>query len=266
MLKFYNKKDDKKLHVVFVISLIVFSICSVYLLRYVWGSITSTKNNEKALNHFKDVADADEELSDKYAKMRDKYPEVIGRLIFNNNSKVMSFLVMQSDVTDHEKYLELDPFGEPCERGTPFLDAWCGIKDKNKLSDNFLIYSHNYKDGTMFGSLDNNYKDKLYWEKYPTIKFETMYDDMAEYEIFAAFYSKRYNVGDRVFKYYKFKDAANEEEFNDFVNNVKRLSLYDTKITPKYGEQLLTLSTCSYHIRGGRFAVVARRKDGRSPK
>ena len=46
---------------------------------------------------------------------------------------------------------------------------------------------------------------------------------------------------------------------NDFVNNAKKASLYDTGITAKYGEQLLTLSTCSYHTKNGRFVIVAKK-------
>lgn len=61
------------------------------------------------------------------------------------------------------------------------------------------------------------------------------------------------------FKYYKFYGSNNEQEFNSYVNNVKKLSIYDTGITPKYGDKLLTLSLCSYHIEDGRYVVVARK-------
>ena len=36
-------------------------------------------------------------------------------------------------------------------------------------------------------------------------------------------------------------------------------ALYDTGVTAQYGDELLTLSTCSYHVTNGRFVVVARR-------
>ena len=68
-----------------------------------------------------------------------------------------------------------------------------------------------------------------------------------------------------VFKYYKFFDARNEEEFNNYVNGCLKLALYKTGIVPKYGEQLLTMSTCAYHVKNGRFVVVARKKTGRLP-
>ena len=46
-----------------------------------------------------------------------------------------------------------------------------------------------------------------------------------------------------------------------YVKNVKKLSLYDTGLTPEYGNQLITLVTCAYQTEDGRFVVVAKRKD-----
>ena len=50
------------------------------------------------------------------------------------------------------------------------------------------------------------------------------------------------------------------EEYNDFVENAKEISLYDTNITPKFNDSLITLITCSYHIEDGRFVVIGRKK------
>lgn len=46
---------------------------------------------------------------------------------------------------------------------------------------------------------------------------------------------------------------------NKYVTNAKNASLYNTGKTAKYGEQLLTLSTCSYHTKNGRFVLVAKK-------
>ena len=50
------------------------------------------------------------------------------------------------------------------------------------------------------------------------------------------------------------------EEYNDFVENAKEISLYDTSITPNYEDSLITLITCSYHVEDGRFVVIGRKK------
>lgn len=54
-------------------------------------------------------------------------------------------------------------------------------------------------------------------------------------------------------------NKVNEEEYNNYINECKKASLYDTKKTAQYGEQLLTLSTCEYSQEDGRFVVVAKK-------
>ena len=51
------------------------------------------------------------------------------------------------------------------------------------------------------------------------------------------------------------------EEFKAFCENIKKLYLYDTKMDAAYVDTFLTLSTCAYHVDGGRLVVVAKRMD-----
>ncbi len=39
---------------------------------------------------------------------------------------------------------------------------------------------------------------------------------------------------------------------------ILKISLYDTGVTAQFGDQFLTLSTCTYHVEDGRFVVVAK--------
>ena len=58
-----------------------------------------------------------------------------------------------------------------------------------------------------------------------------------------------------------FIDAADEAEYNNAVAQFKKKSLYDTGVTPQYGQQLITLVTCTYQVDNGRFVVVACEKE-----
>ena len=62
-----------------------------------------------------------------------------------------------------------------------------------------------------------------------------------------------------VFKYYQFIDAQSEQEFDSYMNDMEGMSLYDTGVTAQYGDRLLTLSTCDYQEKNGRFVVVAKK-------
>ena len=61
------------------------------------------------------------------------------------------------------------------------------------------------------------------------------------------------------FAYHQFNDAANEEEFDAFVKQVKSMSFYNTGVDAQYGDMLITLSTCEYTLNNGRLVVVAKR-------
>ena len=126
-------------------------------------------------------------------------------------------------------------------------------------SSNLLIFGHNLNNGTMFQEL-LKYKNKSFYEQHPIIRFTTANED-AEYDIIAVFKSKVYYKSEQnVFRYYYFVNATTEAEYNDFVENAKKASLYNIELSAKYGDQLITLSTCSYHVEDGRFAVVGRKK------
>ena len=82
---------------------------------------------------------------------------------------------------------------------------------------------------------------------------------VTEYELIAVFYSQVYMSTDDVFKYYNFFQADTQEEFDDWYENIKAMSLYDAGVTAEYGDEFITLSCCSYQVEDGRFVVVGKR-------
>jgi sortase B len=126
-----------------------------------------------------------------------------------------------------------------------------------KPSTNLIIHGHNMKSGAMFGTL-LPYDDETFLKEHNKIKFSSLYEDR-EYEVISVFYSQVYNKSDDVFKFYKFFDAKTQEEFDDWYKNIKALSVYDTGVTAEFGDEFLTLTTCSFHVEDGRFVVVAKR-------
>lgn len=73
------------------------------------------------------------------------------------------------------------------------------------------------------------------------------------------FRSRIYNEDEVTFKYYQFINANSAEEFDSYMNEMAAMSLYDTGVKAGYGDELITLSTCDYQEKNGRFVVVARR-------
>lgn len=154
---------------------------------------------------------------------------------------------------NEEFYLRKGFDGEYDKAGCLILDTDSQVEP---ATTNLIIHGHNMKAGTMFGKLEK-YKEEEYGASHSTILLYTP-ESLRTYEVVAVFRSQVYRKSDTVFKFYKFFQADSEEEFLDFYNNIKELSLYDTGVTAEYGDRFITLSTCSYHVDNGRFVVVAK--------
>ncbi len=152
-----------------------------------------------------------------------------------------------------EYYLHRSFKKEYSSSGVPFIGYGSSPDSKN-----IIIYAHNMKNGSMFANL-LKYEDKGFWKEHNIINFVNLYEEN-KYEIIGAFYSKKYGSEERnTFKYYNYPSLNTREEYEDYISKVKAASLYDTNTEAQYGDQLITLSTCSYHTKDGRFVVVAKK-------
>lgn len=124
-------------------------------------------------------------------------------------------------------------------------------------SDNITIYGHRMGDGTMFNDL-HRYADVEFYEDHRYISFNTL-KERHTYEI-AYIFRISSTVG-YPFQFQEFTDASDETEFEKFIENCQSYALYDTGVTPAYGDKLITLATCEYTRLNGRLVVVARRVD-----
>ena len=184
--------------------------------------------------------------------LKSENSDIIGWIEIENTK--INYPVLQS--TDDEYYLTHNYKKEKTEKGSIFLSKYYNW---DRPSDNLQIYGHNLGNGEMFQEL-LKYTDEKFYKEHPNIRFTTANEDSI-FEIIAVFKSKVYYKSDKdVFRYYYFINAETEKEYNDFIENAKKASLYKINATAKYKEQLMTLSTCSYHTEDGRFVVVARKK------
>lgn len=163
----------------------------------------------------------------------------------------IDYPVMQ---TDREKdfYLHRDFYREYSSHGMIYADEKCDI---NEPSDCVVLYGHNKDDGTMFGDMDFFWNEN-YYKAHKTLYFDTLTTHY-EYEIVTVFNTTA-TLGEG-FEYHLFVDAADEAEFDEFVNTCKSLALYDTGVDAQYGDKLLLLSTCEYSHTNGRLVIVAKR-------
>lgn len=161
----------------------------------------------------------------------------------------ISYPVMQTDNDRKDYYLRKNFYKEYSQLGTPYIAEYCNVQ----TSDNVIIYGHHITNYQMFGELEK-YKKKEFYDNHKMINFNTIYGN-ADYEIIAVFKTVAYTG----FKYYEFINSNSQNEFDTFIKKCKELSFYETEKTAKYGDKLLTLSTCEYSAKNGRLVVVAKK-------
>lgn len=151
-----------------------------------------------------------------------------------------------------EYYLRRAFDGTGTISGTPFIGDG-GTPD----SDMFIIYGHKMKNGTMFGTL-NSYEEADFWEDNRTFTLTTITEER-KYEVFAAIKTRVLYRDESGYRPFSKAGDLTKEEYAELTTWLKDNALYDTGITPIYGDQILLLVTCSYHTDNGRFLVAARR-------
>lgn len=184
-----------------------------------------------------------------YQALYEQNPHMVGWITIDGT--LINYPVVQTP-EDPEYYLYRDFDGNDNARGCLFADAACDVE----ASDNVTVYGHHMVDGSMFTGL-LNLAVQSFWEEHPTFRFDSL-TQRRTYEIFAVFRTTA-SVGEG-FAYHEFVDAADEAEFDAFIARCKALSLYETGITPAYGDRIVCLSTCEYSRENGRFIVAAVQK------
>ena len=217
-----------------------------------WNLVESRNLQEVDIEQEETNKDLTERML-KVKKLQEENEDIVGWIEVEDTN--INYPVLQGD--DNEYYLTHNYKKETSQKGSIFLTK---DYDWNLPSDNLLIYGHNIMNGLMFQDL-LKYSDEEFYESHPVIRFTTENEDV-EFEIFSVFKSRVFYKSEKnVFRYYDFINADTEEEYNEFVENAKESSLYDIDITAEYGEQLITLVTCSYHAEDGRFVVIGKEKN-----
>ena len=257
------KKNNKNLKrkIIYYILITIIILSSIYIIKHLKMQKEAKEESELLnkidimentidLNKNKNTIEINEETERmiKIKKLQEENSDIVGWIEIEGTN--INYPVLQGE--DNEYYLTHNYKKEKSQKGSIFLSKDYDLK---LPSDNLLIYGHNLISGQMFNNL-LKYKDREFYEKHPNIRFTTAKEDL-KFEIISAFYSKVFlKSEENVFRYYNFVTAKSEKDYNNFIENAKKASLYDTDIDAKYGDRLITLVTCSYHEKDGRFVVV----------
>lgn len=258
MKKEKTAKKNKKIKIILVVFLSICLICAIsYLVIYFYNSnknkglyddLQQDITEDKTTDEISQVSNG---FVDKVKELHQENADVKGWVRIEDTN--INYPLLQTDNNDY--YLTHNYKKEYSSYGSIFINSKCDIKNQNS---NVLIYGHDMKDNQMFKDL-LKYQDKNFYEQHPIIKIATE-ENEADYEIIYAFKSRVFYQDEKnVFRYYQYYNFDDENKYNEYINNCKKIQLYDTGKIATYGEQLITLITCEYSQENGRMVVVAKK-------
>lgn len=185
--------------------------------------------------------------SPSYDELYKKNPDCIGWLRIEGTS--INYPVMYTP-EDEEYYLHRSFDKKYSYSGVPFLGRGSDLN-----GNSILVYGHHMKNGSMFADL-TKYVKKEYRREHAEILFD-IGKERRTYEVIAAFETTV--ASDETFRYYDYTGKLSKEQWKEYIEALReRDVLMPDDMT--YSDNLITLSTCAYHKKEGRFVVVGRQK------
>lgn len=163
------------------------------------------------------------------AQLRQTNPDVLGWLSIPGTQ--LDYPLLQG--ADNEYYLNHTWQGKRNAAGSVFLEC---TAQPNFSDFNTIVYAHNMKNGSMFGSL-RQYRTQSHWQEHPCI-YIVNDSGIHRYEIFAAFEAEVVGYTYRL-------DVNTPEKKRAFLDYSAQRSVIETEIVPTVEDSVITLSTCT---------------------
>ena len=172
---------------------------------------------------------------ERFASLVQMNPDTAGWLKVDCLYRI-NFVVVQGK---NSYYMDHDFDGQVNVNGTAFLDEQCAL---NRHPQNFMIFGHNMKTGDMFGEL-HQISDPGKLKANFLAHFDTLYED-ADYVPVAAGKVSLVPDTESYFPFFVSR-FENEEEFNHYIERARAISEIELPVDVRYGDQLMTLVTCT---------------------
>ena len=171
--------------------------------------------------------------------LREQNPDIIG-WIYSPDTPI-NYPIAQSE--DNDYYLRRLTDGTRNTAGTIFVD----FRNSADFSDrNTLVYAHNMKNDTMFGTL-SEYDSQSYYESHRTLWLLTP-ERSWKLEPIAGFVTRADSDSYTLF--------GSREELTGYLHEAVSRSGFESEVDPEQTERIVTLSTCTYQGVDKRYILV----------
>lgn len=233
----HYKSSNKKV-IVLLIARILFFIVLVISITYIVKWYIDGRQNkileDKVSESIIIENSTENEYKIDFGKLKEINEQVIGWLKVNNTQ--VEYPVVQAENNNY--YLKRNLNKEYNKGGWIFAD----YKNKFDGTDkNIIIYGHNMRNNTMFGTLKNVLKEDWYNNKENYIIDFVTEKEHQKYQVFSVYQIKTED--------YYIKTEFDNNEFDQFVGTLKNRSIKDFKVDVTEDDNILTLSTCANNYR-----------------
>lgn len=195
------------------------------------------------------ASDSTEQKISKYQSYIEQNSDFVGYIKIEGTQ--IDYPVVQCG--DNEYYLTHNFKKEDEARGAIYMNTECSA---SPLDFNTVLYGHNWLDKTMFSQLVK-YSDIDFYREHPVINFDTAYDDM-QWKIYAVFITNADESEDNGYIFNYVYPHLDGENFNGYINEVNKRTLYKTDVDINSNDKILTLSTCSREMDTNNYRADAR--------
>lgn len=235
MRKKKNKKYKKVIFNLIVYMILLFILVYSGIKIFKWYK-DKTNNNEIA-EQIKDTVIVKDENEDKeeyiidFSKLKEQNNETVAWIKVNNTN--IDYPIVKADNNDF--YLNHSFDKNKNSAGWIFADYRNKFDNTDK---NLVIYGHNMRDDSMFGSLKWVINEDWYNNednKYITLITE---NETQVYEVFSVYQIEKED-------YYIQTEFSDDNNFEQFVNTIKKRSIKEFNTDVSKDDNILTLSTCA---------------------
>lgn len=244
-------EEKNKNYKIFIILAIILGISIIGFVLYFYFS----KADRKELGKDYSIGDLSQEVMDSKSEGRDLVQD-INDINKNYKDAVAWLKVLGTSIdspvfqsTDNARYLRNDRENNKTRWGENFLDYTCDLSKIDDEMQHYIIYGHNTEVDTRFTPL-LNYKNMDFFKEHQIIELATL-NKIYKFQIFSVYKT------DTSF-YYIENDFKDEVEYGEFLQTIKDKSEYNTSVEVTSDDTILTLSTCDYSIKDGRYVVHAK--------
>ena len=251
----------KKLRTTLIIILsVIFAISAFHIIKITYDYKTADKTNTEIQEQFVQMIEPTTESSSEptgepssESTAENKGIQVPVRIDFDalkqENNDIIGWIYCPDTPInypvvkgkDNNQYLRADLKGKYLVSGTIFADYRNNEVGEDK---NYIVYGHNMKNSTMFGTLVK-YKDQTYYDSHPILYFLTPDANYIIELCAGAVVNRNSDI---------YQTMPTENTIAEIVS--KSTFTSSAKIT--HDDEIITLSTCSYEFNNARYIIIGK--------